>query len=97
MTKPFWQKPERERSHVEQPAIDYAISRGWWHMKVTSPTRKGLPDDVFVRKAQYLWIEFKKPGESPSPQQLKRHRDMREQGMDVRWTDNFEQAKEWLR
>ena len=97
MNEPFFKRPKRERADVEQPAIDYAISRGWWHMKVTSPTRKGLPDDMFVRKGKYMWIEFKAPGEQPSLQQLKRHRDMRDQGMDVRWTDSIEQAKEWLR
>lgn len=97
MKKPFYDPAERERRDVEEPAIDYAARRGWWHIKVTSPTMDSLPDDLFVRAGQYLWIEFKAPGNSPNAKQLKRHREMRERGMDVRWTDNLQQAREWLR
>jgi hypothetical protein len=96
-TTPFYERSQRERKDVEQPAIDYAFKRGWWHMKVTSPTRKAMPDDLFVRNGEYLWIEFKAPGEVPTPQQLKRHRDMRKAGMDVRWTDDVNRAMDWLR
>ena len=56
-----------------------------------------MPDDLFVRNGEYLWIEFKRPGEVPTPQQAKRHRDMRKQGMDVRWTDSADVAMDWLR
>lgn len=95
--KPFFEPAKRERKHVEQPVIDYAESRGWWHMKVTSPSRRAMPDDLFVRNGVYLWIEFKAPGEEPTPQQYKRHRDMREAGMDVQWTNDAEEAKRWLK
>ena len=95
--KPFYQRTKRERKDVEQPAIEYAHRRGWWHMKVTSPTRRAMPDDLFVRNGEYLWIEFKAEGEVPTAQQLKRHRDMRKEGMDVRWTDDPHTAMDWLR
>lgn len=95
--KPFYERSERERTTVEQPVIDYARLRGWWHMKVTSPSRRAMPDDLFVRNGEYLWIEFKRAGEVPTPQQAKRHRDMRKQGMDVRWTDSADVAMDWLR
>lgn len=95
--KPFFILTKRERKDVEQPAIEYAKSRGWWHIKVTSPTRRAMPDDLFVRNGVYLWIEFKAPGEEPTPQQHKRHRDMRAEGMDVRWTNDLEEAKRWLK
>lgn len=96
-SKPFFERAPLERKHVEKPAIDYAYTRGWWHTKVGAITRNSQPDDLFVRDGRYLWIEFKKPGESPTTQQLKRHKDMRRHGMDVRWTDSLEQAKEWLK
>ena len=97
MSSTFYERTERERRDVEKPAIDYAIKRGWWHTKVGALTRTSQPDDLFVRAGVYLWIEFKAPGKEPTPQQLKRHREMREQGMDVRWTDDLKQAMEWLR
>lgn len=97
MTEKFYERRKRERKDVEAPAIQYAERRGWWHIKITSPSLNGLPDDLFVRRGHYLWIEFKAPGEEPSAQQLKRHAEMCEKGMDVRWTDNLEQAMGWLR
>lgn len=95
--RPFYDPADRERKDVELPAIHYAFRRGWWHTKVGAITRNAQPDDLFVRDGVYLWIEFKAPDEEPTTQQLKRHREMREKGMDVRWTDNLQQAMEWLR
>jgi len=93
MSKPFFERAERERADVEEPAISFAQKRGWWHTKVTSPTRDSLPDDLFVRAGVYVWWEFKAPGKEPTPKQTKRHRDMRARGMDVRWTDNLDTFK----
>ncbi len=97
MSKPFYERSKKERAHVEQPAIDFAQSRGWWHTKITSPTRDSLPDDLFVRDGVYVWWEFKAPGKEPTSKQLKRHREMREKGMDVRWTDNLDVFKDAMR
>ena len=96
MTKPFHDKSTKERAGVERPAIEFAHKRGWFHTKVGALTRNGQPDDLFVRAGVYMWIEFKAPGQEPTAQQLKRHKDMRDHGMDVRWTDSLRQAKEWL-
>lgn len=92
-----FEREARERADIEGPAIEYAKRRGWWHTKVGALTRNGQPDDLFVRAGVYLWIEFKRPGQEPTVQQLKRHEEMRAQGMDVRWTDNLEVAKQWLK
>lgn len=93
MSKPFYERSHRERADVEEPAIAFAQRRGWWHTKITSPTRDSLPDDLFVRAGVYVWWEFKKLNEEPTPKQALRHREMRKHGMDVRWTDNLEDFK----
>lgn len=97
MSKSFYERTQKERAAVEQPAIDFAQARGWWYTKITSPTRDSLPDDLFVRDGVYVWWEFKAPGEEPTAKQYKRHREMRAKGMDVRWTDNIEVFKEQMR
>jgi hypothetical protein len=97
MSKPFYERSKKERKDVEDPCIEFAQMRGWWHTKITSPTRDSLPDDLFVRKGVYVWWEFKAPGEEPSGKQLKRHRDMRKFGMDVRWTSDPAEFKEQMR
>ena len=91
--KKFYERRERERRDVEDPCVTFAVKRGWWYTKIESPTQDALPDDLFVRAGAYVWWEFKAPGEEPTPKQLKRHREMRERGMDVRWTDNVEEFK----
>lgn len=88
---------QRERADIEEPAIEYAKKRGWWHTKVGSLSRNAQPDDLFVRRGVYLWIEFKRPGKEPTVQQYKRHAEMRAQGMDVRWTSDLTEAKRWLK
>jgi hypothetical protein len=96
MKKLFYESNTKERAGVEKPAIDFAHKRGWFHTKVGALTRNAQPDDLFVRAGRYLWLEFKAPGSEPTPQQLKRHAEMRAKGMDVRWTDSLTKAKEWL-
>lgn len=94
--KKFYERRLTERKDVEQPSIDFAAKRGWWHAKITSPTMDSLPDDLFVRDGVYVWWEFKAPGEEPTAKQLKRHREMRAKGMDVRWTDDVEVFREQM-
>lgn len=89
-------------SVIEGDIVEYAESRGWWTTKYTSPGRRGVPDRIFLRKRQgegkrTVFIEVKKVGEEPTVQQAKVHRDMRAQGAEVYWTDNLEEAKQWLK
>lgn len=95
--KPFYQRTDRERRDVEDPCIKFAFKRGWWHTKIGALTMDSLPDDLFVRDGVYLWIEFKKPGAVPTAKQEKRHKEMRDKGMDVRWTSDVHEAMEWLK
>jgi len=67
----------------------YAKKRGWWFCKFTSPGKKSVPDRLFIRRGRHVFIEWKREGEEPTPQQLKRHREMREHGAEVHWVDNL--------
>lgn len=86
--KPFYQRADRERRDVEEPAIKYAFKRGWTHYKITSPTSNSLPDDLFIRNGDYVWWEFKAPGKEPTPAQANRHKEMQKNGCSVHWTDD---------
>lgn len=93
MSKPFFERAVREIPDVEQPACDYAERRGWIAEKVISQSRKGWPDRIFVRRGVIVFAEFKAPGKEPNAQQLKRHRELRAAGADVRVYDNLEAFK----
>lgn len=93
MTGKFFERNVREIPDVEQPACDYAERRGWIAEKVVSQSRKGWPDRFFARRGVIRLVEFKAPEKEPNTQQKKRHRELREAGVDVRVYDNLDDFK----
>ena len=87
---------EKEIDDVEQPFLTFARSRGWLCEKVVSLSRKGWPDRFLARKARIVLCEFKAPGKAPGAQQLKRHRELREAGVEVVWFNDLDKAKEFF-
>ena len=83
-------------SRIERAATDYAETRGWWEIKIKMASKNGVPDRLFLRDGRYVWIEFKRPGEVPRPQQVKRIADMRAHGAEVFVCDNLDDAKRIL-
>jgi hypothetical protein len=78
-------------STVEGDVCDIAGENGWRHYKFVSPGRRGVLDHLFTKAVrQVVFIEFKKPGETSSTQQLKRQRELREQGFQVYECDSVE-------
>ena len=60
--------------------------------KVTFLGVRGAPDRWFgeIGRFNHVIIEFKKPGERPTPQQFKRHKELRDNfGLNVKWTDSY--------
>jgi hypothetical protein len=55
--------------HIEKKSCQYAESLDWEHIKLDKAKRK-WPDRLFLGpNGQKLLVEFKRPGESPRPQQ----------------------------
>lgn len=90
-------KPSDLESDLQSDIIDFAHLRGWFAVKVVSPSRRGMMDVVAIRKGRTVWIEVKRPGEEPRPQQAKVARDMRAHGAEVHCVDNMDAARELLR
>lgn len=84
--------PVPRESKVEKDIRVFAERRGWWVAKFVSPGKRGVPDRIFIRAGVVVFIEVKRPGEEPTRQQLKRHREMREHGATVHTVDNFADA-----
>lgn len=95
---PFYKRSVREINDIEQPAKEYATSRGWFECKFTSPGTNAMPDRFFARRDKGVVLcEFKKPGEEPNAQQAKRHQELRDHGVTVVWFDNLQDAKTYFR
>jgi hypothetical protein len=96
MSNPFDYKKVRESS-IEEKIIQYGELRGWLCMKFVSPGLRGVTDRLFMRTkggiSRIVFAEVKKPGEEPTPQQMKRMDDMRGHGAEVHWWDSLEQAR----
>ena len=89
-------KPERE-SKIEKAGSDFAELRGWFEFKIMVASKKGIPDRFYARRGRQLFVEWKRDGEPPNAQQLKRHREMRAAGIEVHVLDNIEEAYELFR
>lgn len=83
-------------SELERKGNEFAERRGWFVCKFTSPGLRAVPDRIYGRKGRVVFIEWKRDGKEPTKQQLKRHKEMREHGMEVYWVDSYERACEIL-
>lgn len=81
-----------DESDIEKAGSDYAVRRGWFVVKLEKCSIDSMPDRLHHRKGITLYVEYKKPGEPASPKQLKRHRELRAQGIPVHVVDNLEDA-----
>lgn len=82
---------------IERPASEYAEKRGWFEVKVMQTSKRGFPDRYYVRNGRTILVEYKAPGEVPSPQQARRHRELREHGAEVFVIDSLEDAYDLFR
>lgn len=72
---------------VESWSKRKAKAAGYWVRKFKSPGNRSVPDDVFARRGRTFYVEFKATGETPTDLQAEEHRQMREAGLTVYWTD----------
>jgi hypothetical protein len=84
-------------SNIESEIIDFAQVRGWWEAKFVSPGLRGVCDRIMLRRGRTVFIEVKRPGEEPTPQQKRRMMEIRAQGAEVYWVTSLEQARGILR
>jgi hypothetical protein len=94
--KPFYQRAVLEKDH-EADGKAYAFRRGWMEVKLVSPSRRGWPDRFYARGGVIVLAEWKKPGEEPTAQQLKVHRELRAHGVTVHVFHTLEEAMEVLK
>lgn len=91
-------KPEVVREiEIERPASEFAELRGWFEFKIMRASKKAIPDRFYARNGRVVLVEYKRPNEEPNRQQLKRHKELRDHGVEVHVFDNLEEAKAFFR
>lgn len=78
---------------AETDTVKQAVRHGYKVRKVAFIGVRGAPDRMFGRHGRATLIEFKREGEVPSAQQLRRHQELRDDfGFRVEWTDSYAEA-----
>lgn len=76
---------------IESKVNAYAQSKGFLTYKFTSPARAAVPDRIYISpKGTVVFVEFKREGKKPTPQQEREHQRLRAQNMKVFVVDNVE-------
>ncbi len=91
-SKPPKQRHFRLERDLENAAVRYAHQDlGFMSRKMNGLGFRAWPDRLFSwpRGNRQEFVEFKKPGEEPTPLQLKLHRMLRERGCVVHVIDNW--------
>lgn len=84
-------------SELQSDILDFAATRGWFAVKVVSPSRRGMMDLYALRKGRHVWMEVKRYGETSRLQQDKVAREMKSQSAEVYVVDTIGRAREILR
>lgn len=79
----------RERK-VEKECCDYAKWRGCLALKMDPRRHIGIPDRLFVLpNGRTLWVEFKRPGKTPTEIQWARIIKLQKLGQSADWFDDY--------
>lgn len=86
--------PNPLEKDIERKVCDYAKSLGMLCYKFTSPSRRSVPDRMFITKAGVVFfIEFKRAGQKPTAAQEVEIGKIRATGVQVNVVDSVEQGK----
>ncbi len=85
-----------EEAKVQTSIINWLVFLGAWVVKTIATSKNGTPDILACLDGQFIGIEVKKPGGTPSPLQRVQLRKIREAGGIGFTTDNLNEAKDQL-
>ena len=81
---------------VEKKSCDTARAHGWLPRKYKSPGNRSAPDRIFIKGRRTVFIEYKRCGNTPTPQQRLEAAALLDAGAEVYWTDTVRGTKEAL-
>lgn len=85
--------PNPLEKDIEKKVCDYAKSLGMLVYKFTSPSRRSVPDRMFItRYGKVFFIEFKRKGQKPTDAQAVELRKIHATGVEAYVVDNVERG-----
>ncbi len=70
-----------------------------WHLytrKFSSPARAGVPDRIICGRGRVLFLELKRPGNTPTKLQTHEINELRKAGMTATWSDTYEASEKLI-
>lgn len=83
-------------SYIQKKVVLHGDRTGWVSLKITSFSKTGWPDYIFLKKQRVLFIEFKRPGQAPTKKQEFIHKVLRSLGFDVFVVSDIDYGKALL-
>jgi len=77
-------------SAIQSKIIKRLEKAGWYVVKLIQTTKNGIHDIMALKNGKAIFIEVKRPGETPDDLQLLRHAQIAKAGFDSFWVDNAE-------
>lgn len=81
---------------IESKACEWARAAGWLVYKFTSPSRRSVPDRMFIQGGRVVFIEFKRPGGELTSGQTREIERLLVAGVEVHVAYSVEEVKEIL-
>jgi hypothetical protein len=79
---------------IEKRFCEYAKSQGCYPIKFEDPARRGGNDRILLTPmGTVVFIEFKRPGEEPRPEQVAYHKGLNEMGFQTEVVDNVDDGR----
>ena len=83
-----------QEASIEKAVKKYAAAKGCYVRKFSSPSHRGVPDDIFITpEGVVFFIEFKSPGEEPTDLQAREIREIKKRNGIATWADNTHDGK----
>ena len=79
---------------IERKVCAHAQTLGWTTEKFNSQGRRSVPDRLFTRKGEAVFVEFKRKGLKPTALQARDHERRRKNGFVVLVIDEVEAGKQ---
>lgn len=79
-----------KESEIEKKVCAHAKSKGWLSYKFVSPSNRGVPDRIFMRRGLCMFIEFKAEGKKATKLQQKVMSRIEQKGFDCHVVDSVE-------
>lgn len=83
-----------KEADIQSRCVEFARRLGAWARKFSSPANRSVPDYIFCWAGLVWFVEFKRKGKPPTPQQADEHKAIRAAGGVVWVIDDIEEFKE---